>query len=139
MKNIVEKKLSLNDVGATGAHQAGILIPKKGALLDFFPFLDSKANNPRTTISFEDEYGKVWCFSFIYYNNKLRGGTRNEYRLTGMTAYLKQVNAKENDVLIFEKIDDDYYIKIKTDDDKYLDDENIVSLVLDDKWKVIKF
>ena len=138
MKNIVEKKLSLNDVGATGAHQAGILIPKKGPLLEFFPFLDSKAENPRTSISFEDEYGKIWSFSYIYYNNKLRGGTRNEYRLTGMTAYLKQINAKENDILIFEKIDDDYYIKVKTEDDKYLDDDNIVSLVLDDKWKVIK-
>lgn len=36
----IRKTLSANDVGATGAHQAGILIPKNPKILAFFPSLD---------------------------------------------------------------------------------------------------
>ena len=138
MKRVVEKLLSSNDVGKTGTHQAGILIPKKSDLLDFFPQLDYEAENPRVTIRFIDEKNQVWKFNYIYYNNKLRGGTRNEFRLTGMTAFFKQSGAKEGDVLVFEKDEDNYLIRI-SDSDKYCEENGIVSLVLDDKWKVIKF
>lgn len=139
MKRIVEKKLSPNDVGATGAHQAGILVPKKRDLLEFFPELDVYAENPRTMVLFEDELGKLWKFNYIYYNNRLRGGTRNEYRLTGMTAFLRQVGAKPGDCLIFENDDGDYSVRIRNSETVYNEDNGVVSLVLDDNWKIIKY
>ena len=86
--NAIEKMLSRNDTGETGGHQAGILIPKKPEILSFFPSLNSEEKNPRLLITFHDHMGEQWSFYFIYYNNKFFGGTRNEYRLTGMTKYL---------------------------------------------------
>lgn len=103
----IAKLLSANDVGATGGHQAGILVPKSRAILSFFPRLDPNEKNPRQTIVVRDkERAKRWEFNFIYYNNRLFGGTRNEYRLTGMTAFLRSVMAREGDSLVFEKDDD---------------------------------
>ena len=138
MRSIVEKKLSANDVGITGGHQAGILIPKKEELRSFFPVLDEDGVNPRAKMLFLDEYGKYWEFSFIYYNNKLRGGTRNEYRLTGMTAFLRQSCAKKGDCLIFEREGDEYYIRVGSETSDFLEDE-VVTLVLDNTWKIIKY
>jgi hypothetical protein len=85
------KTLSANDVGATGGHQGGILIPKSEAeLLSFLPVLDPKVKNPDAWIECEDETGTTRKFRFIYYNNKLHdeGGTRNEYRITYMPPIL---------------------------------------------------
>ena len=48
----VSKTLSANDVGATGGHQGGILIPKSEAeLLLFLPALDPKVKNPDAWIA----------------------------------------------------------------------------------------
>ncbi len=98
----IRKTLSANDVGATGAHQAGILIPKNPKILGFFPSLDASTKNPRISLYFyeEDEITK-WRFEFIYYNGRLFGGTRNEYRLTWMTEYLNAKNAKPDDQILF--------------------------------------
>lgn len=85
----ISKILSLNDTGETGGHQAGILIPKGGDILQFFPELDADEKNPRISLYFIDEANQRWKFNFIYYNNKFFGGTRNEYRLTGMTEYIR--------------------------------------------------
>ena len=90
--NAIEKNLSRNDTGETGAHQAGILIPKKPEILSFFPELNKYEKNPRFLITFHDDFGEQWSFSFIYYNNKFYGGTRNEYRLTGMTKFIRNNN-----------------------------------------------
>ena len=114
----IEKKLSRNDLGLTGAHQAGMLVPKQKEFLSFFPELDPMDNNPRVKLSMESSDGLFWKFNYIYYNNKLRGGTRNEYRLTGMTRYLKSNNLKPNDTLIIEKNDGAYYISYKRDADR---------------------
>ena len=100
----VEKVLTANDTGETGSHQAGILIPKDSEMLNFFPVLDVKADNPREILHVTDFSGKTWKFNFIYYNNKFRGGTRNEYRLTCMTTFLKQINAKPSEVLTYQRI-----------------------------------
>ena len=82
----VTKLLSANDTGETGGHQAGICVPKRQEILSFFPTLDSRTKNPRMTIVFHCmNSGEKWTFNYIYYNNKFFGGTRNEYRLTGMT------------------------------------------------------
>jgi hypothetical protein len=94
----ITKVLSPNDVGATGSHQAGILVPKNPQILSFFPPLDRTARNPRQTLSFiDDDKITHWDFQYIYYNNKLFGGTRNEYRLTGMTMYLRSKAARAGD------------------------------------------
>ena len=111
----IEKILSRNDLGLTGTHQAGMLVPKQEEFLAFFPRLNPSDNNPRVKLRMESQDGSFWDFNYIYYNNKLRGGTRNEYRLTGMTRYLKSNNLKPNDILIIEEIDGDYFINYKRD------------------------
>ncbi len=85
----IAKQLSVNDTGSNGTHQAGILVPKNPEILGFFPSLEAYTKNPRRTLVFHDNDGKRWGFSFIYYNNSFFGGTRNEYRLTRMTAYIR--------------------------------------------------
>lgn len=101
--NAIEKTLSANDTGETGAHQAGIHVPKEGHILGFFPQLDAKVKNPRVPIDVIDDAGREWTFAFIYYNNRLSGGTRNEYRLTGMTAYFHEFNLKAGDRIILRR------------------------------------
>jgi hypothetical protein len=99
----IEKTLSANDTGETGGHQAGILVPKTGGILSFFPLLDAKLKNPRAVIDIIDDSGREWTFSFIYYNNRFFGGTRNEYRLTGMTAFFREFNLKVGDKIILNR------------------------------------
>lgn len=91
------KTLSPNDVGATGAHQAGILIPKaETELLSILPKLDPAIKNPDAWIECEDEDGNTRKFRFVYYNNKFHdeSGTRNEYRMTHMTKYFNETSAR---------------------------------------------
>lgn len=99
----IAKILSRNDVGATGAHQAGLLVNKKAEILGFFPRLNAGEKNPRKTMRFTDSGGSHWDFEFIYYNNKFFGGTRNEYRLTCMTPFFKAHNAQPGDAIILSK------------------------------------
>lgn len=94
------KTLSANDVGATGGHQGGVLIPKSQAeLLSFLPPLEPTIKNPDAWIECIDENGNLRRFRFVYYNNKLHDlkGTRNEYRITYMTSYFREVDAHEGD------------------------------------------
>lgn len=111
MKLKIVKKLSRNDIGATGGHQAGILIPKEEHILNFFPKVDSNKMNPRTKVVVREKNDNTrWEFNFIYYNNKYFGGTRNEYRLTCMTKFFRSIGAKVEDELIFEKDDNASFI-----------------------------
>lgn len=94
------KTLSGNDVGATGGHQGGILIPKSDKeLLAFLPHLDPAIKNPDAWIECEDERGARRRFRFVYYNNRLHdaNGTRNEYRITYMTSYFREMGAGAGD------------------------------------------
>ena len=100
----VEKILSANDSGETGGHQAGILVPKTGGVLEFFPSLNPRLKNPRAVIDVIDDTGAEWTFSFIYYNNRFFGGTRNEYRLTGMTEFFRRFNLKAGDRVILKRV-----------------------------------
>lgn len=102
----VLKALSANDLGVTGAHQAGICVPKKREILEFFPTLPSTQKNPRLVLPVRDHISnEMWEFNYIYYNNRFfeAKGTRNEYRLTGMTRYLKMVAAEVGDEIEFTK------------------------------------
>ena len=122
MSKVFRKVLSPNDANETGGHQAGILIPKHMEdLIKFLGGLDSSIKNPRKKLLFIDEEGMANDFNFIYYNNKFHSpqGTRNEYRLTGMTAYLRRYNAQSGAELELSRLDgEDYYrvslIKEKT-------------------------
>ena len=97
---VVSKTLSRNDLGLTGSHQAGMVVPRE--LVNFFPPLRELEKNPRDVIVAIDEDGVSWNFNFIHYNNKLFGGTRHEYRLTRMTKFLRTQNLFEGDVVKFK-------------------------------------
>jgi hypothetical protein len=111
------KVLTLNDIGKTGSHQAGLHIPKKNKkLLEFFPTLGLETLNPSKWITCVDEHNELWRFRFVYYNNKFHSlsGRRNEFRLTHTTKYLKSNSAFEGDIFLISKesCNDFYRIKL---------------------------
>ena len=77
------KRLSGNDTLANGSHQAGPYIPKD-FLFDVFPSLNRPdAENPDKTFEVRiDSHPDVREVRAIWYNNRFRGGTRNEARVT---------------------------------------------------------
>ncbi|MYN17124.1 restriction endonuclease [Rugamonas sp. FT107W] len=113
-----KKILSANDVGATGGHQGGILVPKTARdLIEFLPKLDSNTKNPDAWIECVDEAGILHRFRFVYYNNSLHdsNGTRNEYRITYMTKYFRTLGAREGDTLEISRVEnrEQYSISVK--------------------------
>ncbi len=77
------KRLSGNDTLANGTHQAGPYIPKE-FLFKVLPELN-QPDKPNPDASFEmciDSHTDCRKVRAIWYNNKLRGGTRNEARIT---------------------------------------------------------
>jgi hypothetical protein len=150
----ITKVLSRNDTGETGGHQAGILVPKDPQILSFFPSLDSLAKNPRVRLNFMDPQGKLWGFTFIYYNNSRFGGTRNEYRLTWMTAFIHNFNLKTGDRLTLIREDNGNYCidyqrqsniqQVKEENSNYnINNESKVSspanvLKLGTSWKIVR-
>lgn len=139
MSKRISKKLSPNDVGTTGGHQAGILVPKANEILSFFPELDAGSKNPRLTLVVRElNDGTRWEFNFIYYNNAFFGGTRNEYRLTCMTKYLRAIDAKEGDELLFSKDDNgSIFIECIRNNINQVGLNNEGVLVLGGGWKII--
>ena len=136
---VVEKILSANDCGLTGGHQAGTLIPKDERILSFFPKLNAKEKNPRCVLHFLDDSGTSHRFYFIYYNSRLLGcGTRNEYRLTCMTEYIRSSNLNVGDSLLFSQINGEYHVSYKKNVAKNSTSEDGVILVTSGKWKVIQ-
>jgi hypothetical protein len=135
----IRKKLSANDVGSTGAHQAGILVPKEPRVLAFFPVLDKAVKNPRMTLSVREPAGGAhWNFNFIYYNNRFFGGTRNEYRLTCMTNYLRSANVHEGDELVFSRDENaSYNLELVRQSSNVAVRSADGVLVLSGGWKII--
>lgn len=79
----IVKRLSANDTRASGAHQAGPYIPKK-LTFEVFPELNRpEIENPdvrfRLLLSALGESRNV---RVVWYNNRMRGGTRDEIRFT---------------------------------------------------------
>nr|WP_319384381.1 EcoRII N-terminal effector-binding domain-containing protein [uncultured Roseibium sp.] len=94
------KRLTANDTGESGAHQAGIHVPKgESELLSFLPALDASTKNPDKWLACVDAKGREWSFRYVYYNNKLHdsNGTRDEYRITHMTKFFKVLGASAGD------------------------------------------
>ncbi|ARI75654.1 EcoRII N-terminal effector-binding domain-containing protein [Halobacillus mangrovi] len=131
----IKKLLSSNDTGETGTHQAGMLIPKREGILSFFPSLGIETKNPRVKLKFFDPAGESWDFMFIYYNNQFFGGTRNEYRLTGMTRFIKQHNLKAGDSIILNVTNEDNYL---INYERHLEQLSENILKLGNTWKVLK-
>jgi hypothetical protein len=137
MSRAISKALSANDVGDTGGHQAGILIPKNPDILSFFPALGIETKNPRVHLRFLDDNEQDWFFHFIYYNNFYFGGTRREYRLTGMTGYIRQNDLKVGDeIILYEDESGDRHIKYKRITSSYAVREG--TLRISNQWKIIK-
>ncbi|WP_239616374.1 EcoRII N-terminal effector-binding domain-containing protein [Cohnella mopanensis] len=130
------KVLSANDTGETGGHQAGILVPKDEDILSFFPQLGKETKNPRCVLRFEDLSGAIWNFTYIYYNNKFYKGTRNEFRLTSMTGFIKSNNLKAGDKIIFLRLDDGRLL-IKHQRTNKLENDTDNVLRLGTSWKVV--
>ncbi|GAA6164010.1 hypothetical protein NBRC116590_17140 [Pelagimonas sp. KU-00592-HH] len=112
------KTLSANDVGSTGGHQAGIHIPKgEKELLKILPSLEPGIKNPDAWLECVDDEGQRLRFRFVYYNNKHHdeGGTRDEYRVTHMTSWFRDVGAREGDEFEITKTEDSsvYSIRIQ--------------------------
>lgn len=103
------KFISSNDAGSTGAHQAGLYIPKSAISLMF--------DKPGQVGQNIEKFAKIrWLDGaesvcrFIYYGQ----GTRNEYRVTRLGK-----NLKEGDLIIIVRIDDANYegFLLRTQDD----------------------
>lgn len=77
------KRLAANDTLATNAHQAGPYIPKD-FLFRVFPALNRRdAENPDCWFDlYIDSHADHRTVRAVWYNNRLRGGTRDETRLT---------------------------------------------------------
>lgn len=108
------KRLSDNDVGITNSHQAGFLIPKLFVREGLFEELTDQELNPRVRLKFRDlTDGTDIYLSYIYYNNKFFEGTRHEYRLTGLTRWIKNHGLKSGDTIQISRINKyDYTIGI---------------------------
>jgi hypothetical protein len=113
MKQIA-KLLSGNDLGITGGHQAGVLLPKTDPeILQFFPDLDKDIKNPSKILEFlRRDNGKAIKLRFVYYNSRFHGGTRNEYRLTGLTRLLRELGASVGDQLVMSDVGGRYFIEV---------------------------
>lgn len=128
------KTLSSNDVGSTGGHQSGVVIPIKIATGEFFPELDAGVINPRVQLdALVEVTGKNFRMNFIYYNGKLHGtSTRNEFRLTGISTFLKDFAAQEGDRLVITKAGDlRYRLKVEPSSALYTEGEIVVTLSKD--------
>ena len=109
MEKTFAKTLSANDVGETDAHMGGILVPKgDGELLAFLPKLDPGVLNPSAWIECITPDGQLLRLRFVYYNNRLHApkGTRNEYRITWLTKFLRDSGAKSGDTFRISREDE---------------------------------
>jgi hypothetical protein len=131
----ITKDLSRNDTGETGGHQAGMLIPRDPQILSFFPRLDPRDYNPRHQLTFRDHLGTKWVFSFIYYNNKFFGGTRNEYRLTCMTPFMRAHNLRAGDKLTLSRDEENrFHVVYHRHNEPASDDR----LKVGTSWRIVK-
>jgi hypothetical protein len=102
----VRKVLSRNDLGLTGSHQAGVVVPRRAEILAFFPELDEAEKNPRQELIVRCERdGTLHRLLFIHYNGRRHQlSTRDEYRLTGLTRYLRAQDAIDGDLLALRRV-----------------------------------
>lgn len=97
--------ITANDVGATGAHQAGFYIPKHAWSLAFDNPAERGSNSDKfVTIRWQNDFETA--SRFIYYGV----GTRNEYRLTRFGKGFPFLNDDHiGDLLVLCKMSHDFY------------------------------
>lgn len=107
------KFISANDAGATGAHQAGLYIPKNSTKLLFDEPGDIGTNKEKFAWINWYDGSKSNC-RFIYYGQ----GTRNEYRVTR----LGKKFVEGEFIIIVKNIDDNYlgYLLSSSDAEQFL-------------------
>ena len=96
---VVGKRLSANDTGATGAHQAGPYVPRAVVAQLFSEILQlEEVENPKLLVRayFSSHEVPAQTATLTWYNNRFRGGTRNEFRLTGWGGKSSPVLAPES-------------------------------------------
>lgn len=100
---LVRKALSANDLGATGSHQSAIVIPAADA--HKLAPLDENTENPSADLVVRHgatDEASVW--RLIHYNGRQLGhSTRDEYRLSGTTAFLRHFRAGPGDYLVISR------------------------------------
>ena len=102
-----------------------------------FEELSDEILNPRLRLKLVDlnDGSHLYC-SYIYYNNRNFGGTRLEYRLTGLTRWIKNYGLHSGDVIQISRIGAlDYSVGILKDKRKpsTLSAESWVALYGEDK------
>lgn len=104
------KRLSGNDTLANGSHQAGFYIPKP-LFFRLFPSLEQHTHE-NADAWFEltiDSHPDARNVRVVWYNNKLRGGTRDEVRVTnlggGQSALLDPESTGALAVIAFRQTD----------------------------------
>ena len=91
------KRLSGNDTQATGSHQAGPYIPNRTAFQMLPELYAPDVDNPRVVLRLvSDSHDHEAVATIIWYNNRLRGGTRNEIRMTNLGGYRSPLLDAEN-------------------------------------------
>lgn len=131
-----EKYLSRNDIGLSGSHQSGFLIPKANKeLISFLPDLAPDEINPSKFVDFFDREGIRWRLRYIYYNTKIHGqGTRDEYRITRTSGFMRKHQPNEGDVLVLSKSRNGSYL---IDVVKRRTDNPVSSVVKLRGWKLV--
>lgn len=81
----------------------------------FLPKLDPGVLNPSAWIDCITSDGQLLRLRFIYYNNKRHApnGTRNEYRITWLTKFLREVGTKSGDTFQISRNDDSSLYRIE--------------------------
>ena len=79
------KRLSGNDTLANGSHQAGPYVPK-ALSFSLFPSIRNRTDNNADAWFqlFVDSHSDARDARIVWYNNRLRGGTRDELRITNL-------------------------------------------------------
>lgn len=98
------KRLSGNDTGLTGGHQSGIYYPRSFFERAFPHILNETADNAKETITscyFPHADETIHDIVVTWYNNRLRGGTRNEFRITNWNGKRSPTNDEENTGAVF--------------------------------------
>ena len=128
------KVLTKNDCGVTGAHQSGLHISKREhSLLAVLPMLDSLSKNPDTELQCFDEKLGSFAFRFVHYNNRHHSqkGTRDEFRITRISRYLRLADAVPGDIFHISRrnSDSNYDIGITKNSRQAVELDIVVKLV----------
>ena len=129
----IQKILTENDLGITKSHQAGFLIPLQLMTYGVFPVLSDETLNPRLKLSLVDlESSLRYSVNYIKYNNKHFGGTRNEYRITGIARFLRLNLLKPGDSIVFKSLG------VQELGISFVRDRKTKLNINDDRWSILK-